>query len=425
MGEPDRRAIVAPTTDPLQRGVNVVYDGAAGSGKTATLRRLSKLFDTVHRSDVVSTDETQSPTQFFDWMRVDLSAGDAIDVRAHFITVPGGNSHELRRDAIVGLADAVVFLVESTAEGVVAARPRYAKLMNKLGPKAFDERVIIQAHQQDRSSALEPEHVRRLLGGRPRVVAASLDDPVGVLTAARAAIELALEHGAGRRRNIDPGELLRLLVQMENDAPGASRTLVPPRHDEAPPRPRPGAPRHRRSSTDLETARASGVRPLPAPPRISPHFPSDAAPRESLLAPRRPRAAVPPNGTMTISARIETALVQSVALEGVICAAVVDYASGEILGMHCVDEGTIDVAVAAQTSRQVVSSKMALIEQLGLRHEVEDVVATTGSQVHVLRPLERMGTLFLFVAVQRTAALDDVREQLTRIERELSGDPAI
>ncbi len=407
MGELDRRAIVAATPTARQRGVNVVYDGAAGSGKTATLRRLSKLFDTVHRSDVVSTDESQSPTQFFDWMRVDLSAGDAGDVRVHFITVPGGESHELRRDALVELADAVVFLVESTVEGVLAARARYAKLMAKVGPHAFDQRVIIQAHQQDRSSALEPEDVRRLLGGRPRVVATSLADPVGVLAAARAAIELALEHGPMREQTIDPGELMRLLVRMENDAPGAGRTLVPPGHDEAMPRPRPGAPRHRRSAPDLEPARpqyASGVRPLRRQPSVA------------------PRADTRHKTSTTISKRIETALVKAVDLDGVIGAALVDYASGEILGMHCVDYGTFDIALAAQTSRQVVSSKMALIAQLGLRDEIEDMVGTTKTQFHLLRPLERMGTLFLFVAVERTAALKPIREQLTQIERELSGD---
>ena len=121
-------------------------------------------------------------------------------------------------------------------------------------------------------------------------------------------------------------------------------------------------------------------------------------------------------------ANIETALKESMAIEGAIGVALVDYTSGLTLGVMGGDV-TMDMNVAAAGNTDVIRAKMRTLEMLGLQEGIEDVLITLDTQYHLIRLLRtRRGTdsLFLYLALSKSRAnLGLARHQLRKIESDL------
>jgi CheY-like chemotaxis protein len=62
----------------------------------------------------------------------------------------------------------------------------------------------------------------------------------------------------------------------------------------------------------------------------------------------------------------------------------------------------LDVEVAAAANATFVRAKRAVLEQLGLDDRLEDIVVILTSQIHVIRPLPRHDSAFLYVAFDRS-----------------------
>lgn len=122
-------------------------------------------------------------------------------------------------------------------------------------------------------------------------------------------------------------------------------------------------------------------------------------------------------------ANIETALKEATAtIDGVLGAALVDYASGMALGT--IGGGKdLDLTVAAAGNTDVVRAKLRTMEMLNLKDEaIEDILITLGSQYHLIRLLTGRGSsgLFLYLALDKNRAnLAMARHQLKKIEAEL------
>ncbi len=120
-------------------------------------------------------------------------------------------------------------------------------------------------------------------------------------------------------------------------------------------------------------------------------------------------------------ADMDTALKESMTIEGAIGVALVDYTSGMALGV--VGGGKdLDLTVAAAGNTDVVRAKLRAMEMLGLTEAIEDILITLDTQYHLIRLLTgRAGKgLFLYIALNKTRAnLAMARHQLRRIEADL------
>ncbi len=116
-------------------------------------------------------------------------------------------------------------------------------------------------------------------------------------------------------------------------------------------------------------------------------------------------------------ATIKQTLDELMTLDGAMCAAVVDSASGMMLGSI----GTgVDLEVAAAGNTEVMRSKMKTMSMLGLKDEIEDILITLGKQYHLIRPLQRHNGLFLYSVLDKAKSnLALARRSLVDVERAL------
>lgn len=103
------------------------------------------------------------------------------------------------------------------------------------------------------------------------------------------------------------------------------------------------------------------------------------------------------------------------AIAGFLGACLVDSETGLLLASE--GGASLDLEAAAAASTDVLRAESAAIASLGLADRVVDVLMTTGRTLQLLRPLESMPTVFLYVALDRAAAnLGMARRQMIQIE---------
>ena len=110
-------------------------------------------------------------------------------------------------------------------------------------------------------------------------------------------------------------------------------------------------------------------------------------------------------------ANLNESLQDLMTLDGALCAAVVDYNSGMLLGN--VGSG-VDLELAAAGNTEVVRAKMKTMKSLGLQDTIEDILITLGKQYHILRPAEKLNGIFVYYV------LDSGRANLALARRKIS-----
>ena len=106
-------------------------------------------------------------------------------------------------------------------------------------------------------------------------------------------------------------------------------------------------------------------------------------------------------------------------ITGFIGACLVDSDSGLMLAAE--GGGEMDLEAASALNTQVVRAKLQAIEALGLDDSIDDILITLGKQLHLIRPLAKAPTVFLYLALdKRVANLGMARLQLRRVEQSLS-----
>lgn len=102
-------------------------------------------------------------------------------------------------------------------------------------------------------------------------------------------------------------------------------------------------------------------------------------------------------------------------IAGFIGACLVDSDSGLMLASE--GGGKLDLEAASALNTQVVKAKLAAIDALGLNDGIEDILISLGKQLHLIRPLEKQPTCFLYVALdKKTANLGMARMQVKKVE---------
>ncbi len=104
-------------------------------------------------------------------------------------------------------------------------------------------------------------------------------------------------------------------------------------------------------------------------------------------------------------------------LDGALCAAIVDYNSGMILGSK---GNAVDMELAAAGNTEVMRAKVKTMKSLGLNDQIEDMLITLGKQYHILRPSENNAGIFVYYVLDSSRAnLALARRKVNDVEAKL------
>src|SRR5687767_618851 len=92
-------------------------------------------------------------------------------------------------------------------------------------------------------------------------------------------------------------------------------------------------------------------------------------------------------------------------IKGAFAVAIVDFDSGMTLGSRG-GSPEFDLDVAAPGNSEVVRTKLEVMDKLGLRENIEDILITLDTQYHLIRPIRGGGDekLFFYMALNRAQA---------------------
>ncbi len=98
-------------------------------------------------------------------------------------------------------------------------------------------------------------------------------------------------------------------------------------------------------------------------------------------------------------ANIKQSMDELMRIDGAMCAALVDYNSGMILGQ---DGSGVDLELAAAGNTEVVRAKLKTMSSLGLDGHIEDILITLAKQYHILRPSIHHEGLFIYLVLEKS-----------------------
>src|SRR5689334_11802884 len=115
-------------------------------------------------------------------------------------------------------------------------------------------------------------------------------------------------------------------------------------------------------------------------------------------------------------------------IKGAFALAIVDYDSGMTLGSRGGSPES-DLDVAAPGNSDVVRTKLEVMQKLGLRETIEDILITLDTQYHLIRPIHGNSDekLFFYLVLNRQQAnLAMARRDLRMIEQQfyMTGTPS-
>ena len=117
-------------------------------------------------------------------------------------------------------------------------------------------------------------------------------------------------------------------------------------------------------------------------------------------------------------ANLNESLQDLMSLDGALCAAVVDYNSGMMLGS--IGSG-VDLELAAAGNTEVVRAKMKTMKALGLNDAIEDILITLGKQYHIIC-LSLLLSFFFFFYMRDSSRANRAlaRRKITDVESKMT-----
>ena len=117
---------------------------------------------------------------------------------------------------------------------------------------------------------------------------------------------------------------------------------------------------------------------------------------------------------------IDRSLDMAANIKGAFAVALVDYDSGMTLGSRG-GSPEFDLEIAAPGNSDLVRTKIEVMQKLGLRESIDDILITLDTQYHLIRPIRGVADekLFFYLVLNRAQAnLAMARRDLRVIEKE-------
>ncbi len=199
----------------------LVYYGPAFGGKTSNLQSLHRILDPQGHQKLLSIKTADDRTLFFDLLPFELGDILGYQVAMKLFTVPGQVRYDTTRQVVLGGADAVVFVADSTASRQEQNVWSLQNLQMNMRAKKLDPArvpVLYQFNKQDVADAASPTEVAHWLGlrsaeqGYPAVAVKGVGVLETFMAACRATLVRILSLADDRTRlAIDSDELGRHL----------------------------------------------------------------------------------------------------------------------------------------------------------------------------------------------------------------------
>lgn len=170
--------------------IRVVYDGPPEAGKTTSMRALGA---SLSQSTVSPEEDAGGRTLWFDWMEYVGGRFEGSRIRCQIVSVPGQRELGARRKLLLGSADVVVFVGDSTPARWDVSLDYLFELR---GLVAKDVGVVFQANKRDAVGAIDLDQLRLRLGDARwsiGVVESVAADGTGIREAFVYGVRLALD----------------------------------------------------------------------------------------------------------------------------------------------------------------------------------------------------------------------------------------
>ncbi len=116
-------------------------------------------------------------------------------------------------------------------------------------------------------------------------------------------------------------------------------------------------------------------------------------------------------------ANINASLKDLLDIDGAMGASIVDYTTGMSLGAS---GSGVDLELAAAGNSEVVKAKMNTMKSLGIKGEINDILITLNTQLHIIRPAAKHEGLFIYLVLDKDKAnLALARRKVQSIENDL------
>ncbi|TGD72521.1 hypothetical protein E4634_13395 [Mangrovimicrobium sediminis] len=114
---------------------------------------------------------------------------------------------------------------------------------------------------------------------------------------------------------------------------------------------------------------------------------------------------------------LNTTVTGMMGIDGALGAAIVDYQSGLLLAG---EGGGVDLELAAAGNSEVVKAKMKTMASLGIEGNIDDILITLETQMHIIRPSVSNDGLFLYLVLdKKNSNLALARRKILGLENEL------
>jgi signal recognition particle receptor subunit beta len=135
----------------------IIYYGPSLGGKTSNIRYIEEHTKDSSKGKMLSMDNENDRTMFFDFLPLALGTVNDFNVRFHLYSVPGQVFYESSRKLLLKGIDGIVFVVDSTAgryEANIESMNNLVKSLHMCDIDITDMPLVIQYNKRDVDTAM-------------------------------------------------------------------------------------------------------------------------------------------------------------------------------------------------------------------------------------------------------------------------------